>query len=87
MTVLHIILIGLTVGAFLCLYRTAAGPTPADRTVSVDILGILMVGFCAVITVITGQDFFMIVALSWSLLSFVGSLALAKHLEGRSFDD
>ena len=30
---------------------------------------------------------YLIVALSWALLSFVGSLALAKHLEGRSFDE
>jgi multicomponent Na+:H+ antiporter subunit F len=82
-----LLMIGLVVCSFLCLYRTAAGPTPADRTVSVDILGILMVGFCAVLSVATGRDLYMIVGLAWSLLAFVGSLALAKHLEGRSFDE
>jgi multicomponent Na+:H+ antiporter subunit F len=87
MTPLIILMVGLVLGAFLVLWRTLAGPTPADRTVSVDILGVLMVGFCAVLSVATGKDLYMIVGLAWSLLAFVGSLALAKFLEGRSFDD
>ncbi len=84
---LIILMVGLVLCAFLVLWRTLAGPTPADRTVSVDILGILMVGFCAVLTVATGKDLYMIVALAWSLLAFVGSLALAKFLEGKQFHD
>jgi len=87
MTVANVLMLGLTLAAFLCLWRTLRGPTPADRTVSVDILGILMVGFCAILSVATGKNLYMIVALSWSLLAFVGSLALAKYLEGRRFDD
>ncbi|MCU0724983.1 MAG: monovalent cation/H+ antiporter complex subunit F [Planctomycetes bacterium] len=87
MTFLHVLMASLVVSMFLCLYRVMAGPTPADRTVSVDILGVLMVGFCAVLTAMTGRDVYMIVGVSWSLLSFVATLALAKHLEGRSFDD
>ncbi len=82
-----VLMLGLVLGAFLCLWRAYFGPTPADRTVAVDILGILMVGFCALVTVVTGQDLYMVVGLSWALLSFVGTLALAKHLEGRPFDD
>ena len=46
-----------------------------------------MVGFCAVLTVATGKDLYMIVGLAWAHLAFVGSLALAKFLEGKSFDD
>ena len=87
MTALELLMAGLLVAATLCLFRAWRGPTPADRTVSVDLLGILMVGFCAILTVGTGKDLYMIVGLSWSLLSFVGSLTLAKHLEGRRFDD
>jgi len=87
MTVHDLLMLGLLLGALLCLYRALAGPTPADRTVSVDILGILMVGFCAVLSAKTGRDLYMIVGLAWSLLAFVGSLALAKHLEGRAFDE
>ena len=87
MSIADILMIGLVVCAFLCLYRALFGPTPADRTVSVDILGVLMVGFCAVLSVATGKDLYMIVGLAWSLLAFVGSLALAKFLEGKAFDE
>ncbi|MHC4124649.1 MAG: monovalent cation/H+ antiporter complex subunit F [Planctomycetota bacterium] len=78
---------GLIICCFLCLYRIARGPTAADRIVSIDILGIVIVGFCAIIGYVTGKDFYLNIALAWALLSFIGTLALAKFLEGRNFDD
>ena len=77
----------LLVACFLCLYRIGRGPTPADRAVAIDILGTLIVGFCVVSAIRTGQDFYMNIALAWALLSFIGTIALAKYLEGRAFDD
>jgi len=78
---------GLIICSLLCLYRIGRGPTAADRIVSIDILGIVTVGFCVVMTLVTKQDFYLNVALAWALLSFIGTLALAKFLEGRNFDD
>jgi multicomponent Na+:H+ antiporter subunit F len=77
----------LIVCCFLCLYRIGKGPTPPDRTVGIDILGTLVVGFCALTAIITGKDFYMNIAISWALLSFIGTIALAKFLEGRGFDE
>jgi multicomponent Na+:H+ antiporter subunit F len=79
--------IGLCVCCFLCLYRIGRGPTAPDRTVAIDILGIVIVGFCALFAMVTGRDFYINIAIAWSLLSFIGTIALAKFLEGRSFDD
>lgn len=72
---------------FMCLYRIGRGPTAPDRTVAIDILGIVVVGFCALMAVVTGKDFYMNIAITWALLSFIGTIALAKHLEGRGFDE
>ena len=72
---------------FLCLYRIGMGPTPPDRTVGIDILGTLVVGFCAFTAILTGKEWYMNVAISWALLSFIGTIALAKFLEGRGFDE
>lgn len=72
---------------FLCLYRIGKGPSAPDRTVAIDILGTLMVGFCAILTWITDSDFYMNIGITWALLSFIGTIALAKYLEGRGFDD
>lgn len=72
---------------FMCLYRIGRGPTAPDRTVAIDILGIVVVGFCALMAVVTGKDFYMNIAITWALLSFIGTIALSKYLEGRGFDE
>ena len=71
----------------LCLYRIGRGPSVPDRTVAIDILGIIVVGFCAILALTTGKDFYLNIALAWALLSFIGTVALSKYLEGRNFDD
>ena len=77
----------LVAASYLCLFRLARGPTAPDRTVAIDILGIILVGFCALLSIWTGEDFYMGVALAWALLSFIGTLALSKYLEGKEFDE
>jgi len=72
--------------AALCLYRIARGPTAPDRTVAIDILGTLVVGFCCVMALVTKRDYYINIAIAWALISFVGTLALAKYLEGRAYD-
>ena len=70
-----------------CLYRVLKGPTAPDRAVAIDILGILIVGFCALLGIPTGRDWYIDIGIIWALQSFIGTLALAKYLEGRGFDD
>jgi len=71
----------------LCLLRVMRGPTPADRAIAIDTLGILIVGFCAILSIPTGRDWYLDIAIAWALQSFIGALALAKYLEGRGFDE
>jgi len=73
--------------ALFVLYRVVRGPSPADRIVAVDILGILIIGMLALLGLFYEQGFFMDIALIWALLSFIASLAFAKTLEGRRIDD
>jgi len=71
----------------MCLARIGLGPTASDRMVAIDILGIVVVGFAALLFAATGREYVLTVAIAWALLSFIATLALAKHLEGREFDD
>lgn len=71
----------------LCLFRIIKGPTPADRIVSIDMFGILIVGFCAVLSISTGRGWYIDIGIAWALQSFISTLALAKYLEGRDFDE
>ena len=84
MMVLYLLLL---VCCFMCLYRIGRGPSAPDRTVAIDILGIVIVGFCGLFGLATGKDFYLNIALAWALLSFIGTIALAKFLEGRGFDE
>lgn len=69
------------------LWRIIKGPTPADRAVAIDILGILVLGFCAILGIPTGRDWYIDIGIAWALQSFISTLALAKYLEGRNFDE
>lgn len=73
--------------ALFCLWRILKGPTPADRAVAIDILGILVLGFCAILGIPTGRDWYIDIGIAWALQSFISTLALAKYLEGRNFDE
>lgn len=81
--VLYIIILA----CILCLYRVWRGPTSADRIVAIDILGILIVGLCAVLTISTGRSWYIDIGIAWALQSFISTLALSKYLEGKGFDD
>jgi len=71
----------------LSLYRIWRGPTGADRIVAIDIMGIMIVGLCAVLTISTGRSWYIDIGIAWALQSFISTLALSKYLEGRSFDE
>ena len=77
----------LLLSSMLCLFRVLRGPTAADRAVAVDMLGVLIVGFCAVLTLPTGRDWYIDIGLAWALQSFIGIMALAKYMEGKDFDE
>ena len=84
---MNILILPLIFCCFLCLYRIGAGPTAPDRTVAIDILGTLVAGFCAIMALHTGRDFYLNIAMAWALLSFIGTITLAKYLERRGFDE
>jgi multicomponent Na+:H+ antiporter subunit F len=76
--------IGLSV---ICLYRIIRGPTIPDRMVGVDIFGILVVGVCAIIAIQTEKSFILDIGIAWIILSFIGTLTLAKYLTGKKLNE
>ena len=77
----------LLLSAVFCLYRICCGPTAPDRIIAIDILGILIIGFCAILGIPTGRGWYMDIGIAWALQSFISTLALAKYLEGRGLDE
>jgi multicomponent Na+:H+ antiporter subunit F len=72
----------LALATTLSLYRVLRGPTVFDRLTGLGLLGtktivlLLMMGF-----VTNRVDLFVDISLSYGLIGFVGSLALAKYFE------
>ena len=77
----------LLLSVFMCLFRIMRGPTASDRIVSIDMLGILIIGFCCLLSITTKRDWYIDIGIAWALQSFISTLALAKFLEGRGFDE
>lgn len=73
--------------AFICLYRVIRGPSIADRMVGIDIFGILVVGICAIFAIKTGRTFLIDIGIAWIILSFIGTISLAKYLEGKKLNE
>ena len=73
--------------ASVCLYRIIKGPTIPDRIVGIDIFGILVVGICAIISVQTEKSFILDIGIAWIILSFIGTLTLAKYLTGKKLNE
>jgi multicomponent Na+:H+ antiporter subunit F len=71
----------------MCVFRVMRGPTAPDRIVSVDIFGFMLVGLCAILTIVTGRPWYIDIGIAWALQDFVTILALSKYLEGKGFDE
>lgn len=66
----------------LAMVRLLKGPTAADRVVALDAINTLVVAAMIVLAVVFRQVIFVDVAIVYALLSFVGTLYIAKYLGG-----
>ena len=73
--------------AVFCLYRVIRGPSIADRMVGIDIFGILVVGICAILAIETQRTFILDIGIAWIILSYIGTLTLAKYLSGKKLNE
>ncbi len=69
-----------------CALRAALGPTAPDRVVAIDALVALMIGALVLLGVYYRAPIYLDVALVYALVAFLGTLAIAKYLEGRGIE-
>ena len=74
--------LGLGALMLLAMIRLLKGPTSADRVVALDAINTLVVASMIVLGVVFKQVVFVDVAIVYALLSFVGTLFIAKYLGG-----
>ncbi|NLB65180.1 MAG: cation:proton antiporter [Lentisphaerae bacterium] len=66
----------------LAMIRLFKGPTAADRVVALDAVNTLVVASMIVLAAAFKQVIFVDVAIVYALLSYVGTLYIAKYLGG-----
>jgi len=70
----------LLISIILALARLVKGPAAADRIVALDLISILIVAFLAAYSIYAGETSFLDVAIGYSLIAFLGTVALARFL-------
>lgn len=79
--VFAVALVILTIMGFLCLYRAFKGPTSADRVIAITVIATKTCTIIASVSFIYQKEFFLDVALVYSLISFIAMIGVAKYLE------
>ncbi len=81
-TVAYIVMCMLSVSIVLCLIRMIKGPSMFDRIVALDLLGITLIGFVGMLMIAQQTLVYVEVILVLGILSFLGTVALSKYMEG-----
>jgi multicomponent Na+:H+ antiporter subunit F len=77
------VLLGIIGAAILlCLLRMVGGPTTVDRAVAVDTTATVTTALLVLLGFAFGRYVYLDVALVYALLTFIGSVAIARYLEG-----
>jgi multicomponent Na+:H+ antiporter subunit F len=71
----------ITAGVFLCLLRMLKGPTAPDRAVAVDTIATITTALLVLLGSIFKRYVYLDVALVYAVLTFIGSVAIARFLE------
>lgn len=66
-----------------CAVRAVLGPTAPDRVVAIDAMTALMVAAMVLLGIYYSAPIYFDIALVYAFLSFLGTLAISKYLEGR----
>jgi|YNPBryunderm2012_1023409.scaffolds.fasta_scaffold58559_2 multicomponent Na+:H+ antiporter subunit F len=73
----------LMLAALLVFIRLLRGPSLPDRVLALDLLSTIGIGIIAVYVVVTGESAILDVATVLAIITFVGTIAFATHIERR----
>ena len=81
---LVVLTVGIALTMLLSLYRLLRGPSLWDRLSGLGLVGTKTIVLLLLLGRVTDrQDVFVDITLSYTLISFIGAVALAKYFEGK----
>lgn len=79
---LTIVLVILAILVILCLVRAIIGPRVADRIVSVNMMGTMVIVMIAVLALMLGEGYLADICLIYAMISFLAVIVLTKVYMG-----
>lgn len=79
--VLNFSLIFMVLAFIPCIYRALVGPTIPDRIIAIDAIITIIIVMLGVYSYVEQSVFYMDVALVLAIISFVGTISIAKYLD------
>ena len=76
------VLIVLGIMLFLCLIRACMGPTVADRLVSVNMMGTMVMTIMAIFAVMMNESYLVDICIIYAMISFLAVIVLSKVIMG-----
>lgn len=70
----------ISIGMVLCIIRMVKGPTAADRAIAMDTATTVSVALLVLLGFVFNRYVYLDVALIYSIVSFVGLIAIARFL-------
>lgn len=80
--IFHILLVVLAILTICCLIRAVLGPTIADRLVSVNMMGTIVMIIIGVLALLMQEDYLVDICLIYAMISFLAVVVLAKVYTG-----
>lgn len=74
-------MVGIALSLILLIYRVLVGPSNPDRATALDVIGICLMATAALTSILIVTTKLNDVILLIGILSFIGTLALAKYIE------
>jgi len=79
--VFYVFLVIIGAAIVLCILRMLKGPTASDRAIAVDTVTTIVVAFLVLLGFFFKRYVYLDVSLVYSVISFVGLVAIARFLE------
>ncbi|MBO8160531.1 MAG: cation:proton antiporter [Thermosipho sp. (in: Bacteria)] len=84
MNILNYVYFGFVgLGILFSFLRILLGPSSADRLAALDTLNVVLTGTIVFLALVFNNGLYLDIALVYGLLSFVETVVIARHLEGK----
>lgn len=81
-TILHISLVISMMGILVAAIRLFKGPTAPDRAIALDTMTLISISSIVLVALFAGRVIYLDAAMVYAILSFIGIVAVARHIEG-----